>query len=42
MYILDMIFTSEKKAAANIGDLDSVVDFNGLLSLAHRLFPFHS
>ena len=38
MYILDIInfFTPEKKA--NIGDLDSVVDFNGLLSLAHRHF----
>ena len=38
MYILDIIFTPEKKVAANIGDLDSVVDFNGLLSLAHKRF----
>ena len=42
MYILDIIFTPEKKAAANIGDLDNVGDFNGLLALAHRFFPFHS
>ena len=38
MYILDIIFTPEKKAAANIGDLDSVGYFKGLISLVHGFF----